>query len=740
MTSTASKALLIALLSSSSVLPIVAHADDAGDQPKEVIIKGQRTAPNVPTTTEGVTAEALGKTVNVVTPEDTLRYVPNVLIRQRHIGDTQSPITTRTSGVGASARSLIYVDGILLSSLIGNNNSSASPKWGLIAPEAVARVDVLYGPFSAAYAGNSLGSVIEFTTRMPSKLEATLEVQGASQAFRKYGDDDTYGTLRYAGSLGNRNDRAAWRISYNHLDSHSQPLSYISAASAPAGTTGAYDDASRLRVPVKILGTGGLEHQVQDNLSGRLTYDLSPALTAAYTFGLFRNDDRSTVSTYLRNGAGDKIYTAGFSSGVYRLDETQLAQGLSLTSHRNGAFDFSLTASSFAYLDSHQRTPTTTLPAGFDGGAGTGAWLDGTGWHTLDAKGTWRPDGPHLVTFGAHLDTFKLDNPKYALSDWTNADPGAVTSASRGRTETRALWLQDVMRIGPRTKLTLGLRGEAWRAYDGVNYSLSPALNVAQPALKRGAISPKVVLAFKPKPDWTLKASVGAATRFPTVSELYQAITTGAVLSVPNPNLRPERALSSELSAGREWDSGSLRVSVFDEHITDALLSQSAPLLAGSSQLFSYVQNVDRTHARGIEIVGDQQDVLIKGLQVSGWVTWVDAKTTKDTAFAAAVDKNLPQIPKLRAALVVTYSRDKLDLTLAARYSDRAFATIDNSDTYANTYQGFSGYAVVDAHARYRMTDHWTVNLGVNNLNNRSYFLFHPFTQRTVIASLKYSY
>src|SRR4051812_23559631 len=75
--------------------------------PSSTTVVGQ-----APTTRESVTAEVIARTINAVTPEDTLRYLPNVLIRQRHIGDTQSPITTRTSGVGASARSLIYVDGV----------------------------------------------------------------------------------------------------------------------------------------------------------------------------------------------------------------------------------------------------------------------------------------------------------------------------------------------------------------------------------------------------------------------------------------------------------------------------------------------------------------------------------------------------------------------------------------------------------------------------------------------------
>ncbi len=740
-----SRAYLIALLTSVSLTPLAAHAASKvileGGAPEQIVITGQRHVPNVPTTTEGVTAEALGRAVNVVTPEDTLRYVPNVLIRQRHIGDTQAPVTTRTSGVGASARSLIYVDGILLSSLIGNNNTSASPKWGLIQPDAVSRIDVLYGPFSATYAGNSMGSVIEFTTRMPSKLEGSIDLQGADQGFRTYGDDKDYGTGRFAVTLGDRAGRLAWRIGFNHLDSNAQPLTYVTAVRTSTNAlNGAYFDSNRTGVPIVIYGATALEHQIQDNWSGRFTYDLTQSLTAAYTVGLFENNDHATDNTYLRDGAGNPVYTSAFSSGVYHLDERQLAQGLSLASHGGGAFDFSLTASNFDYEKSHQRTPTGVLPQAFAGGAGTDAVLNGTGWTTFDAKGIWRPQNAHLVTFGVHQDDFKLVNLKYTVTNWTGSDDTALAANTTGRTETRAIWAQDAMQIGPRTRLTSGIRFEDWRAYDGVNYSASPALNVTQPELKRNAVSPKVVLAFMPKPEWTLKASVGAATRFPTASELYQAVTTGTVLSVPNPNLKPERDLSTEVSAERVWPDAALRVSVFDERVANALVSQSAPLVAGSTTLYSYVQNVDRTTATGIELVGDKAHFLVEGLQLSGWVTYVRAKTDKDPVLPAAVGKDLPQLPRLRGSVVLTWSpAAKWDVTLAGRYSDRAFGTIDNSDTYANTYQGFSGFFVVDTHVRYKASPHWTLEAGVDNLNNRSYFLYHPFTQRTVIFDLKYN-
>lgn len=458
------------------------------------------------------------------------------------------------------------------------------------------------------------------------------------------------------------------------------------------------------------------------------------------------------MNSYLRNAAGSPVYAgalnvagraynlaaSSFSNGVYNLDETQLAQGLSLSSHTGGVFDFDITATGFDYLKSHQRLPATALPGGFSGGAGSDSELDDTGWFTFDANGKWRPGATQTVMFGLHADDYQLDSPKYALANWLTSSPGAVQTLNKGQTRTWALWGQDVWAVTPQFKLTLGGRYERWRAEKGLNLSAAPPLNVRQPELTAEAFSPKAVAAWSPWDGWTFKGSVAVANRFPTVSELYQAVTTGTVLTVPNPNLKPEHALSSELSAERDWASGSLRVSLFDEHVRNALISQSA-LLNGFTA--SFVQNIERTRSTGVEVVAEQKDVLIRGLQLSGWVTYLDTEIVRDAILPAAVGKRLPQLPRWRGAVVATYSpSDRLDFTVAARYADRMFATIDNSDHYANTYQGFGGFLVADVHARYRINDHLAAGIGVNNLNDRSYFLFHPFPQRTVLVDLKYSY
>ena len=238
--------------------------------------------------------------------EDAVKYLPDLLVRKRHIGDTQAPITSRTSGVGSSARSLIYADDVLLSSLIGNNNSPASPRWAFVAPQEIERIDVLYGPFAAAYPGNSIGEVVNIVTRMPTHLEAGADVLGAWQDFSEYATRQNLGSGQVSGYVGDRVGPLAFWLSANHLDSSAQPLTFVTltqpSSFSAAGTpvTGAVATLNRSGQPIEVLGAGSIEHQVEDNAKLKLALDLSPTVTATYSVGLFENRDDAQAQTYLR--------------------------------------------------------------------------------------------------------------------------------------------------------------------------------------------------------------------------------------------------------------------------------------------------------------------------------------------------------------------------------------------------------------------------------------------------------
>ena len=231
--------------------------------------------------------------------------------------------------------------------------------------------------------------------------------------------------------------------------------------------------------------------------------------------------------------------------------------------------------------------------------------------------------------------------------------------------------------------------------------------------------------------------SAGQAYRFPTVSELYQAVATGPAITVPDPDLRPERARSAELAVERGFANGRVRLSLFDERIRDALISQTRRSCR-ARDLFSFVQNIPRVRTRGLEAVFDWSDRLA-GSTCRAASPWRTPRSSRDPAFPAAEGKDIPQVPRRRATLVATYhAGERAAFTLAGRYASRSFGTIDNSDIVTHTYQGFEGYLVLDARATFRLTEHLEAAIGAENLTNDRYFLFHPFPQRSVSAEISY--
>ncbi len=765
----------LALGASLFAYPVLAHAEansddsDPATNGRDILVVGQKQSAsieNASSTHVQITADSIATTVNAVSVEDTLKYLPSLVIRKRNIGDNFAPIATRTSGLGSSARSLIFADGALLSALIGNNNGNGSPRWSLVAPEEIERIDVLYGPFSAAYSGNSIGTVVNITTRLPDKFEARATALVNVQDFSLYGTQDTLPTTQFSGSIGNRFGPLVLFGSVTRTEAHSQPISFttITGTVNPTGTTGGYADLNKLGQPIRVLGGGGIEHHVQSTYTLKAALDLSTNIRATYVLGIWTDSTEGSVDSYLRDGSGVVSYktaasgaTTGFNSAVYIRDAQHLSHALSLSGNSSKS-DWQIVGTLYDYAHDWQNNPSpdaasataaatgfagsrNDLPGALAGGAGTIQKQDGTGWLTLDAKATVRlgSGDAHKLSFGVHGDRETLNAQTFTLANWldSNSAVGQLRSASHGNTSTIALWAQDSVEIAPAVTLTLGGRYEWWRAYGGFNTTLSTTVNstIVQGERRFDGFSPKASLEWKGGDGFSVRLSAGQAYRTPTVGELYQTTAVGTLLTNPNPGLLPERARSMELSVTKQDTRGIWRVSLFDEVIDNALISQ---LNAVTNTTF--VQNVDRTRARGIELVLDRRD-LMPGLDLSASLTYADAIISKDTVFPAAVGKVLPSVPHWKGSVVISWrATPRLTLTTAARFASRNYANLANDDTVGNTYQGFYKYAVFDLRATFRLNEHLDFAVGIDNLNNNKYFLFHPFPQRNFTAQINWKF
>src|SRR5262249_18265716 len=161
--------------------------------------------------------------------------------------------------------------------------------------------------------------------------------------------------------------------------------------------------------------------------------------------------------------------------------------------------------------------------------------------------------------------------------------------------------------------------------------------------------------------------------------------TLAGLLINPNPNLVPEKSLATELAIERRFPDGRVRVSLFQENTRDMLISQQSTVPA-TTTIASFVTNVDKVRSRGVEVAWQKNNVLTRGVELFGSVTYLDAIILSDPAFvgtngSTAVGKRLPNVPAWRTTIGATYRPDDIwSLTLVGRYQSKIYSTLDNTD------------------------------------------------------------
>lgn len=713
--------------------------------------------PHLPTTIEGLTGAEIATRVNATDAEDALKYLPSLLVRKRYVGDyNHAVLSSRASGTGNSARSMVFADGILLSNYLGNGATFA-PRWGLVLPEEVERVDVLYGPFSAAYPGNSVGAVVDYVTRLPTRFEAHARVAAFTQPFSLGAGDGSYRGWQSSASIGSRAGDTAWWLSLARTDSQGQPVTFPNrlrsqavAGASGVPVTGAVAGRNPAGAEWWLLGDATQYDTVQDSARLKLAHDFGGGLRLTWLGALWRNVSHGDSRSWLRDAAGQPVYGGNVSidGATYRLAATDFnqtretllhrMQGLTLQRRDGGAFDWRLAASSYDYGRDLQRTPTSAKPAADDGGAGRVTDLGGTGWDTLAFDAVWRPGGAHQIEFGLQQAQYRWRQAVVGLADWRDDDAGTLQNAFRGNTRLRSAYLQDAWTLAPDWKALVGGRFEHWQAWGGEKID-AQGRRARFGDRAEDFVSPKAAVGWQRTPDHVLRLATGRAVRMPTVGELFQGLP-GDSPAVNDPSLKPERSWTTELSS--TWTLGlhRLRVSLFHEDTRDALYAFALPNVV---PVTSATQNVGRIRTTGLETVFEGVDLGaawgLKGLDLNASLTYADSEIVENDGLPASVGKQQPRVPRWRASLLASWrATERLTASFGARYGSRQYGTLDNSDRNGFTYMGFSRYFTTDLRLHLAIDKRWSAAFGIDNLNDARYWNFHPYPQRTYSAELRY--
>lgn len=750
--------------------PVLAQGVASDAQLKPVTITESRSAaldPNLPSNTASKTAHDL-ETQNIFNAEDAFRYMPSTTVRKRYFGDRNANIGGRSFGVLEPGRALVYLDGYMISQFLGRFDA---PRWQMVNNESIERVDVLYGPFSAIYPGNSIGTTMSITERKPKGLEASASVKYNQQNFSEYGTNEGYTGTMTSARVANRSESGWWgSMGVQHQDAMGHPMGYANtlrttsgqfgAASAGTAVTGILRDTDANGVDRAIFGANSIDHVVQDTLNLRVGYEISPTQEIEGRLSSWTSKSVVTAQSYLRNATtGATVWGGTVNDGVNSFnldklsssfapsqrDEENRQLGLTWKTKHATGWNASVVATQYDVLNDVNRSTSLTQPVADNGGVGLATRRDGTGWNTFEVQTTYTPvagdfgDGRHALTFGMHHNNYRLINSVRDATDW-RVNETTLNQRYSGETEIIAFYAQDAWKVTPDVMATLGVRYERFSQMNGEQFDKTlPVANQTKRFDDRdlSAVSPKLSVAWAARDDLIVKTSIGQGTRFPNVDEMFNGTKTSTSILINNASLRPEKSTAMELSVEKLWETATLRASLFRDDVKDAILKQSDTTVTPTTTLNT---NVERVLTNGLELVWQARDVGVRGLDLGGSATWVNAEIKENSLAPTTEGNTWIRIPKQRYVLQASY-RPNAQWTYGAnyRFAGRNFNTVTNTDSNPDTYGGVSSVSQLDLRADWKFATHWNWAFGIDNVTASQAWQAHSLPQRSFQTELRYS-
>lgn len=755
-------------------LPAAAQQQVAEALPEmaaEVIVIGQRDAP-ITIVPRGLSV-SLGQeqfaAVNAVNVEDLMKYAPNFFVRKRFIGDANAVPGFRGTHSTQSARSLVLVDGFVVSNLLGNS-FSFPPKWGVVGPGEVQQFDIVYGPYSSRYPGNSMGGIISITTKPPQEgLESFATAQYFVQPYKQYGTDRTFDGWTGEAGFGWKQEDGPWsaRLSYRHLDNQGHPQQFYqlnavtgTSKEPPTSVTGAVSDPN-LITKTPVSGAYTVEDTTQDQVRARIGYDFANGWNASLLAVLWTSDyDSTSPTTYLRDAAGNPVFYLTNAAGKPDPNLRVLVDGkqytlptinLSLNERREmlsglklagplGDWQASLNLSHFG-IDKQRTRTSSGYANGINNGAGTDTRAGTTGWWTGDGQ-IERTIGDHELALGFNGSLYETDQTIYTVDNWRSGANPTFSTETAGRTRLLGAFVDEAWQVAPGVKLTGGVRVDQWRAFDGSIGTLvsgSPRFQ-AYANRKDTSVNPSVGIQADLPSDWVGQLSLATATRFPTVGELFQGkLKSDGSFDINSfdPNLKPEKSRDANLMLRRSFDDIRFTGSVFYQRVEDAIFSQQGFNQFGI--VTSSFKNIELVRQWGVEAIIEAADVAgIDGLNLDFNAAWIDAETVRNPSVPASEGVQFPRIPKWRLNGNARYRfAPDWQFSTGWRYASRPNTNLEGTQR-GDTYGYTSEFLIFDAKLSWDVTDQAQISVGVDNIGNDKAWVFHPYPQRTFSLELKW--
>lgn len=618
--------------------------------------------------------------------DDVLRKLPAFSLFRRTSSLAAHPTAQGVSlrGIGPSgvSRTLVLVDGVPF-----NDPFGGWVYWSRIPLEHADRVEVVDGASSSLYGNYAMGGVVNIVSAPAAPRTFTLKAQYGSLNSRHL---ETLGSDVF-GRVGLTVDAGLFQT-----DGYSPVV-----ARNPAGV------AERGRVDNNV----SLETA---RINGRMDVRASDRLRGVLRAGYFREDrNNGKHSTFTddpeENDTRWTSASAGLTMRVSDRSDVEAALSLGVGSLRSNFLAVPATSPprNVGRMTLNQRVPITSY---------TGMLQ----WRTLVAD-------RHAVTLGGDWRWVDGDSEEDAL-DAVTGTTVTLRRVSGGTQRGFGAFAQHIFNVTSALTITSGLRMDGWRNYNAHNLELTAAgaptinHNPALPSRRDAVLSPRLAAIYRISDHISAWGNIGTGFRAPTLNELYRQFRVGTVLTLANNQLGPERLRGGEIGIqvsplrALAW-----RTTWFDNRITDPV--SNVTLSVAGANVTQQRQNLGATRVSGIQTSAEYRAGA--SWRFSGAYIHQRARITDNPANPALVGKLLPQVPRHRGSLQVSFTDPRwVTASLEVLAMGRQFDDDLNTRAVPGISEaGLPKYAIVSASLSRAITRRLEAFVGVQNLFDREYFV-----------------
>ena len=322
----------------------------------------------------------------------------------------------------------------------------------------------------------------------------------------------------------------------------------------------------------------------------------------------------------------------------------------------------------------------------------------------------------HVLTAGTDFRWVDGDS----IEDAFDVITGATRTLHRvagGTQRSLGIFVQDVFIPVADLTVTASARLDRWRNYDAHNTETILATGaVSDPVLpdkEDSVISPRLGALYRVHERLSVWGDIASGFRAPTLNELYRRFSLGAVVTLANPALGPERLVGGELGVNvipaRDvtW-----RTTWFDNRVKDPVANVTI-----NPPNLQQRQNLGRTRIWGIQT--DVEYRINPTLRLGGAYIYDVARVRENPANPALVGLYLPQVPTHRGAFQLLYS-DPRFVTIAFDLQASGAQFDDDLNTSSRV---LPKYALVNLSVSRSVGRNLEVFAAVQNMLDTEYFV-----------------